>query len=54
MELAERDKLIIASSESFNYILRTAMFVLLGKLALGVFVEGSSQVNVLLIFSNII
>jgi len=33
MELSERNKLVIARVENFNYILRTAMFVLLGTLA---------------------
>ena len=44
MELSERNKLIIARVENFNYILRTAMFVLLGTLALCVFVEGNSHI----------
>ena len=44
MELAERNKLIIARADHFNYILRTAMFVLLGTLALGIFAEGSSHI----------
>jgi hypothetical protein len=44
VELAERNKLIIARSENFNYILRTAMFVLLGTLALGIFAEGNSHI----------
>jgi len=39
MELSERNKLVIARVENFNYILRTAMFVLLGTLALGIFAE---------------
>ena len=43
MELSERNKLVIARVENFNYILRTAMFVLLGTLALGVFAEISNS-----------
>ena len=44
MELSERNKLVIARVENFNYILRTAMFVLLGTLALGVFAEGNAHI----------
>ena len=44
MELSERNKLIIARVENFNYILRTAMFVLLGTLALGIFAEGNVHI----------
>ena len=44
MELSERNKLVIARVENFNYILRTAMFVLLGTLALGIFAEGNAHI----------
>ena len=44
MEITERNKLIIARAENFNYILRTAMFVLLGTLALGVFADGNAHI----------
>ena len=44
MELSERNKLIIARVENFNYILRTAMLVLLGTLALCIFASGNAHI----------
>ena len=44
MELSERNKLVIARIENFNYILRTAMLVLLGTLALCIFAEGNAHI----------
>ena len=44
MELSERNRLVIARIENFNYILRTAMLVLLGTLALCIFVDGDAHI----------
>ena len=44
MEISERNKLVIARVKHFIYILRTAMFVLLGTLALGVFADGNEHI----------
>ena len=44
MELSERNKLIIARVENFNYILRTAMLVLLGTLTLCIFASGNAHI----------
>ena len=44
MELSERNKLVIARVENFNYILRTAMLVLLGTLALCIFADGNAHI----------
>tara|TARA_B100000579_G_scaffold230626_1_gene189011 strand:- start:31 stop:387 length:357 start_codon:yes stop_codon:yes gene_type:complete len=44
MEISERNKLIIARVENFNYILRTAMLVLLGTLALCIFASGNTHI----------
>ena len=44
MELSERNKLVIARIENFNYILRTAMLVLLGTLAICIFAEDNAHI----------
>ena len=44
MELSERNKLVIARVENFNYILRTAMLILLGTLALCIFASGNAHI----------
>ena len=44
MELSERNKLVIARVENFNYILRTAMLILLGTLALSIFASGNAHI----------
>ena len=40
MDISERNKLVIARIENFNYILRTAMMILLSTLALCIFANG--------------